>query len=136
MQQTQLHPALAKDCIFVEELDVCKVLLMNDKQYPWLILVPDRPDLKDFDDIKNVDIPHVHSEMKKAAEVLRTLFKPTKINVASLGNMVPQLHIHVIARFNNDPAWPNPIWGHNLPIPYDQDMLGELLIKLKDGFGL
>jgi diadenosine tetraphosphate (Ap4A) HIT family hydrolase len=136
MQQTTLHPVLAKDCIEVGDLEVCKVLLMNDKQYPWLILVPDRPDLKDFDEINISDSTHLHGEIRKASQVLRTLYKPTKINVAALGNMVPQLHIHVIARFNTDPAWPNPVWGRYPPLPYSDKKLDDVLHSLKKAFSI
>ncbi|MBF0443978.1 MAG: HIT domain-containing protein [Magnetococcales bacterium] len=134
MQQTTLHPVLAKDCIEVGDLEVCKVLLMNDMHYPWLILVPDRPDLKDFDEIKNADIIHLHADIKKASEVLRNLYNPTKINIAALGNMVPQLHIHVIARFNTDKAWPNPVWGRHSPLPYSNKILDGTLHRFKKAF--
>ncbi|MBF0193277.1 MAG: HIT domain-containing protein [Magnetococcales bacterium] len=136
MQQTSLHPILAKDCIEVCDLKICKVLLMNDKQYPWLILVPDRPGLKDFDEVNSGDIAYLHADIKKASEVLRTIYKPTKLNIAALGNMVTQLHIHVIARFSNDKAWPNPVWGRHPPLPYNDEMLENVLQGLKNNFEL
>jgi diadenosine tetraphosphate (Ap4A) HIT family hydrolase len=104
---------------------------MNDSQYPWLILVPDRANLRDFDELSQVDTPLVHEDIKKVSQALRTLFNPKKLNVAALGNMVPQLHIHVIARFESDKAWPNPIWGAHPPIPYSDASLEDLIAQLK-----
>lgn len=134
MKQTELHPVLAKDCITVCTLLVCDVLLMNDSQYPWLILVPDRPDLKDLDELSKDDTPLLYSDINKTSKVLRELFKPTKLNVAALGNMVPQLHIHVIARFESDKAWPRPVWGLHPPQPYANDDLNDLLTRLRRAF--
>ncbi|MEO5377238.1 MAG: HIT family protein [Magnetococcus sp. DMHC-6] len=135
MKQTKLHPLLAKDCLTVLSLSLCDVFLMNDCQYPWLILVPDRPGLRDLDELTAEETPLVYTEIQQACRVLRRLFNPTKLNVAALGNIVPQLHIHVIARFTTDPAWPKPIWGYHPPIIYPSDQLEDLLTRLRDSFG-
>ncbi len=127
MKQTHLHPVLANDCILVGTLGVCDLLLMNDSQYPWLILVPDRPGLRDLDELNETDAVLVQAEIKWACQTLRTLFQPDKLNVAALGNMVPQLHLHVIARFASDRAWPRPVWGVHPPAPYDEEMLADRL---------
>jgi diadenosine tetraphosphate (Ap4A) HIT family hydrolase len=134
MKQTELHPLLAQDCILVGHLHVCELLLMNDSQYPWLILVPDRPGLRDFDELSDIDTPLVHADIKHASQVLRTLFQPSKLNVAALGNMVPQLHIHVIARSESDKAWPKPVWGLYPPVPYTEEVLSDLLARLRKAF--
>ena len=135
MKQTKLHPILLKDCVTVCPLSLCEVLLMNDSQYPWLILVPDRPGLRDFDELSDSDTPLVHADIKQASRVLRTLFNPTKLNVAALGNMVPQLHIHIIARFTSDKAWPKPIWGLHPPLPCPNEVLEDRLTLLRKAFG-
>lgn len=135
MNQTELHPVLAKDCSTVCSLSICEVLLMNDSQYPWLILVPDRAGLKDLDELADADTTLVYADINRASTVLRNLVHPTKLNVAALGNMVPQLHIHVIARFKADKAWPKPVWGTHPPLPYAANELQNLLTSLRKAFG-
>jgi len=132
----ELHPTLEKDTVEVARLDVCRVLLMRDQTYPWLILVPAREDLRDLDDLSATDRVTVMSEIDRASKVLKALFSPYKINVAALGNMVEQLHIHVIARFQADPAWPGPVWGVQPPADYDEAQRLDLLKKLHTAFGV
>jgi len=127
----EIHPTLLRDCIVVGKLALCQLLLTNDSQYPWLILVPDRADLTDFDQLSEADTPLAHADIKLVSAVLRKLFKPTKLNVAALGNVVPQLHIHVIARFETDVAWPQPVWGVKPLQPYGQDEAAELVERLR-----
>ena len=91
---------------------------MNDQRYPWLILVPDAPALRDWDDLDEGDVLPVQADVRQAARALRALFQPDKLNIAALGNVVEQLHIHVVARFTTDAAWPRPVWGALPPIPY------------------
>ncbi|MBF0371726.1 MAG: HIT family protein [Magnetococcales bacterium] len=136
MNQTELHPTLAKDGITVGFLSACQVLLINDSHYPWLILVPDRPGLRDLDELTDIDRALVYGDIHQASQVLRRLFNPTKLNVAALGNMVPQLHIHVIARFEGDKAWPKPVWGLHPSEPYPDDLLAKRLEQLKGAFGV
>lgn len=136
MRQTELHPALAGDCIVVGSLRACEVLLMNDSRYPWLILVPDRPGLRDLDDLSESDAALVNADIRQASRALRTLFQPDKLNVAALGNMVPQLHIHVIARFESDNSWPKPVWGQHPPTVYAGAVLAKELVRLREAFGL
>lgn len=132
-RRTPLHPTLAKDTLPVVQLQVCTVLLMNDSQYPWVILVPDRPDLRDLDQLEETDAQQVAAEIRQVSQHLRQLFQPTKLNVASLGNMVPQLHIHVVARYEDDKAWPRPVWGAFPPVPYTPEALEALLPRLRAG---
>ena len=113
-----LDPHLAADTVALARWPLCRVLLMNDANYPWLILVPERPGLRDLDELAGADRVAVMDEIARACSALRTMVKPHKLNVASLGNAVPQLHIHVIARFPNDPAWPKPVWGVIPAKPY------------------
>lgn len=106
-----LHPQLEKDTLLVGDLPVCRVLLMNNAVFPWLILVPKRPALRELFDLENGDYKTVMDEVRLVTEQFAAFSKADKINVAALGNMVPQLHIHIVARFTNDPAWPNPVWN-------------------------
>ncbi|PHQ66416.1 MAG: hypothetical protein COB93_11975 [Sneathiella sp.] len=114
----QLHSRLNADTTLILSLDVCQILLMNDSRFPWIILVPARPDLKEIHDLSSEDYTKVMAETLKCSEVMAALFGADKMNMAALGNMVPQLHIHIIARFKDDAAWPAPVWGVGDAIPY------------------
>ena len=104
-----LDRRLAADTVALATWPLCRVLLNRDATWPWLILVPARPGLKDFDDVAPADQPAFLDEIGRASRALKALHAPDKINVAALGNVVAQLHVHVIARFRTDPAWPNPV---------------------------
>jgi diadenosine tetraphosphate (Ap4A) HIT family hydrolase len=119
----ELDPRLAADTVELARWSLCRVLLMNDSNYPWLILVPQRPGLRDFDEVAGADRGVLDGEITRACGVLRKLFNPHKMNVASLGNAVPQLHVHIIARQTSDPAWPKPVWGVAPAKPYTADAL-------------
>ena len=106
-----LDDRLASDTIDLLDLPLCRILLMNDRRFPWLILVPRYNGLSEIHDLSVSDQSTLIFEVTSASKTLEKLFKPEKINVAALGNMVSQLHIHVIARFKEDKAWPNPVWG-------------------------
>lgn len=131
----QLDDRLRADTVAVEDWDLSRVLLMNDASYPWLILVPRRAGLRDFHDLVGPDLLRLTAEIVRASNKLIALFpedgKPDKINVAALGNQVPQLHVHVIARFTTDPAWPKPVWGVVPARPYDKTALAERLARLR-----
>lgn len=129
-----LHPALAADTIPVIELAVCRVLLMNDRLYPWMILVPAREHLRDLDEIAEAELPAFTGELRLACAVMRHHFSPHKLNVASLGNQVAQLHIHVIGRFETDAAWPRPVWGAQSREPYAESELVETAAALRASF--
>lgn len=126
-----LHPQLAADTAEVASGACCRVLLMNDSNFPWLILVPQRPGLRDFHDLAGPDMTATVAEIGAASRALQALFAADKINVAALGNMVPQLHIHVIARHTDDPAWPKPVWGVVPPRPYDESTLAARVADLR-----
>ncbi|MBT5571344.1 MAG: HIT family protein [Alphaproteobacteria bacterium] len=131
----QLHPQLAADTVPVVTWRLCQVLLINDANYPWLVLVPARDGLRDLDDLEPADLQRASEEIVRASKALKSAFSPDKINVGALGNMVPQLHIHVIARFADDPAWPQPIWGVVPAQPYAADALDARLDVLRDALG-
>jgi len=126
-----LHPQLEKDCIVLGQLDLCAVLLMPDANYPWLILVPQRENISEIYQLSDVDQQQLMRESSIASQVLVELFDADKINVAALGNMVPQLHIHHIARYTTDAAWPAPVWGAVPAKAYDAVNLQEIECRLK-----
>ncbi|WP_419902280.1 HIT domain-containing protein [Kiloniella sp.] len=126
-----LHERLEADTIFIKDLAHSRVLLMNDSQYPWLILVPRYEDLRDLHDLPSEKLAEVMEEIRNVSEVLVRDFNAFKINVGALGNMVPQLHIHVVARFENDPAWPGPVWGAHPAIPYSKEEISTLRVSLE-----
>lgn len=122
-----LDPRLEADSIDLAVWPLCRVRLMNDRTYPWLILVPQRPDVTELFHLEPPDRTRCMQEMALAARLLQEATQADKINVAALGNQVPQLHIHVVARYTTDPAWPKPIWGVRPPEPYDEASLGHIL---------
>jgi diadenosine tetraphosphate (Ap4A) HIT family hydrolase len=122
-----LHERLAADSMEVGRWPLNLVLLMNDASYPWLILVPRRPGLRDLHELAPQDQPVMMAEMVSAAGLVQSVFQAEKMNVAALGNQVPQLHVHVVARFAADPAWPNPVWGVQAPRHYGDQAARERL---------
>lgn len=106
-----LHTQLKKDCHEIGELTLCRLLLMNDKQYPWFILVPQRDNIREIYELTENEQQQLNQESTQLAQFLMTEFNGEKMNVAALGNMVPQLHVHHVVRFSSDPVWPAPVWG-------------------------
>lgn len=130
----ELHPRLEADTIPVKMLGLSCLLLMNDSNWPWLILVPKQADIREIHQLSASQRVELMEEIAFVSETLERLFNPSKINVAALGNMVPQLHVHVIARFENDPAWPKPVWGAATPAPYSPQALVARLKLLHEAF--
>lgn len=128
-----LHPQLAKDCVVVGDLPLCQILLMNDQQYPWVILVPRRDNIREVFELDINEQQQLMTESNTLAAAMAKVFKAEKMNVAALGNMVPQLHIHHIARFSADAAWPKPVWGVSESVPYAPDQLAKTLQSLTSG---
>ena len=131
-----LDGQLASDSHPVAELPVCSLRLMDDSNYPWLVLIPRVAEARELIDLDQDTRLAVMQEIDLAARVLKQEFRPYKLNVAALGNAVPQLHIHVIARRTDDPAWPKPIWGAVPAVPYDDDALAARLAELRAAFEL
>jgi diadenosine tetraphosphate (Ap4A) HIT family hydrolase len=115
----ELHPRLAADTAFVADWAVSRVLLMNDARYRWIVLVPRIADAVELFDLTQPDRAVLLEEIVKTSARLKRLTGAAKINVGALGNLVPQLHVHVVARSPGDPAWPGPVWGHSAAVPYD-----------------
>lgn len=128
-----LHPQLDKDCIELGDFELCRCLLMNDANYPWIILVPMRDDITEIYELTDEDQQLLLKESSFIAQVLKKYFYADKINVAALGNVVPQLHVHHIARYKDDPAWPAPVWGRVAPLTYTEQQLAARLEKLAAG---
>ena len=125
MENFSLHPRLAADCIELGKLELSRLLLLNNAYYKWFILVPE------------VDVEQVHllskeqritlqAEAQQVSELIEQHYAPARINVGALGNLVPQLHYHIVARTTDDPAWPGPVWGHEAPKPYTDQQDGEI----------
>lgn len=129
-----LDPRLAADTLHIGDLPLSRVLLMNDARFPWLILVPRRDGLVEITDLSEADADALMREARLAARVLVDIAKPDKINVAALGNVVAQLHLHVVARFLSDPAWPGPVWGHGSRTAYPPHAAHALLERLRAAF--
>lgn len=126
-----LHPRLAADTIHLGDFPLCRCLLMNDSQYPWLILVPRRADLREVHELSDADQQQMLRESSWVSRRLAEVLNADKMNVANLGNVVAQLHWHVIARFAADTAWPAPVWGKAPPVPYGDEELLETLNILR-----
>lgn len=112
-----LHPRLRADCVDFGRLDLSRLLLMNERRYSWCILVPERKDLTEIHQLSRGDRITLIDESCALAEAMVRLFRPDKMNVAVLGNVVPQLHVHHVARHVGDAAWPGPVWGQPLGGP-------------------
>lgn len=136
MSEFVLHPQLAKDTLPVAEWQLSRVLRMNDTTYPWLILVPRRANCREISELTSIDRHRLIDEIARASEALQREFRPEKINVGALGNMVPQLHVHVIARFVNDPAWPKPIWGVKPPTLFTVPEAKAEIARWRNAFNL
>ncbi|HEY8566027.1 MAG TPA: HIT domain-containing protein [Beijerinckiaceae bacterium] len=127
MPSFALDPRLAADTIPVGDLALCSVLLMDDARFPWLILVPRLPDIAEITDLSEADAARLMSEIRLATGVMLDLAKPDKVNVGALGNVVSQLHVHVVGRFRSDPAWPGPVWGFGTRQPYPPHAAAQLV---------
>jgi diadenosine tetraphosphate (Ap4A) HIT family hydrolase len=129
-----LHPTLDRDTLLVYRLPLCRVLLMKDRRFPWLILVPEREGVREIHELPQADRAQLVEEIARASEALTRLFRPDKVNVGALGNVVPQLHVHVVARFASDPAWPGPVWGSGPAEAYGDSELETLRERLAAWF--
>jgi diadenosine tetraphosphate (Ap4A) HIT family hydrolase len=131
MTKFELDPRLAADTEDVGTLGLCRVMLMNDARYPWLILVPQQAGLIELGDLNRDDRICLMDEIEAASAALTRLYTPEKINTGALGNIVRQLHIHIVARNTGDPAWPGPVWGHSPALPYADDALKARVAQIR-----
>ncbi len=124
-----LHPRLEADTFLVADWDLSRVLLMNDARYSWLVLAPRVADAVELFDLAPADRATLTGETARAAQALKRLTGAAKINIGALGNLVPQLHVHIVARNPGDPAWPGPVWGHSPAVPYDDKTRAQFIAQ-------
>ena len=127
----EIHHQLAADCKLLGRFPLCHLLLMNDRNYPWFILVPDRADIREIYQLEAADRKQLLEESCLLSEFLMSAFSGDKLNVAALGNQVPQLHLHHVVRYASDPAWPAPVWGKHAALPYSAAAVDEITSKLR-----
>ncbi|MGH6770878.1 MAG: HIT family protein [Xanthobacteraceae bacterium] len=127
----ELHPQLARDTINIGDLPLSRVLVINDANYPWLLLVPRRIGVSEIVDLDEVEQAQLMTEIARAGRALKSVTECDKLNIAALGNVVPQLHVHVIARREGDAAWPRPVWGAVPPLAHDTTELERFIQALR-----
>ncbi|TNE82587.1 MAG: HIT family protein [Gammaproteobacteria bacterium] len=126
----QLHERLAADTVSLGCSRLCEVRLMNDSSWPWIILVPRVAGIREIYELSGDQQARLVEESSILSRGMMALFSGDKMNVAALGNMVPQLHLHHIVRFQADPAWPGPVWGVQPPVPYEGGQLSRMVERL------
>jgi len=131
-----LHPQLAADTAPIGDLSLSRLVAINDADYPWLVLVPRRPGVIEIADLDDADRAQLSSEIAQISRALKQVTVCDKINVAAIGNVVPQLHVHIVARWKTDPLWPKPVWGHKSPRPADAAAFARFLATVREGLGL
>ncbi|TYC79935.1 HIT family protein [Stappia sp. BW2] len=132
MSSFSLNPRLEGDSYFITDLTLCTVRLLKDANYPWLMLVPRKSDLVEIIDLEDAEQMQLMREIALASQALREVTDCEKLNVGALGNQVSQLHVHVIARYREDAAWPGPVWGAAPAQAYSHDKVESLIEKLRD----
>lgn len=116
----KLHAQLQQDCLHIVDLNLCRALLMNESQFPWVLLVPRCEDISEVYELNTEQQQQLQNESNQVSEVLLREYPGCKLNIATLGNIVSQLHVHHIARFHNDVSWPGPVWGNFNASPYSE----------------
>jgi len=129
-----LDPRLESDSTFIITLELCDVRLSHNAAFPWVLLIPRQEGISEIIDLSPTDQQLLMQEIVLASQVMQQLFKATKLNVANLGNIVPQLHVHIVARYDNDKAWPHPIWNSGISAVYDPKTKFERITQLKEAF--
>lgn len=130
----KLHPQLEKDCFILGEFSLCSLLLLNDANYPWFILLPNRENISEIHQLSVTDQQQLMTESMFFSQCLEQVFQPDKLNIAALGNVVPQLHIHHIARFTTDACWPAPVWGAAIATAYEKEQVENIRNQLFSWF--
>ena len=127
----RLHSRLSQNCIELGSFRLCRLLLMNDSRFRWFILVPQKPEVTEIYQLSDADQIQLIKESSLMAKRLAKCYEADKMNIAALGNVVPQLHINHIVRYRNDTAWPDPVWGVGKPVSYAEYERGEVIARLK-----
>jgi diadenosine tetraphosphate (Ap4A) HIT family hydrolase len=131
VQSFALHPRLEADTVFLADWALSRVLLMDDAQFPWLVLAPRRANITELHELAHAERMVLIEEIARAGRGLKVLTGAAKINVGALGNIVPQFHVHVVARTAGDAAWPRPVWGHGVALPYMAETRDALIVRLR-----
>jgi diadenosine tetraphosphate (Ap4A) HIT family hydrolase len=131
-----LHPQLEHDTTHVGDLTLSRVLAIDDADYPWLILVPRRAGVTEIADLGGDDASRLMAEIMQTSGILKAVTRCDKLNIGAIGNIVPQLHIHIVARRKDDPLWPKPVWGHAAPRPGDAAAFARFIDVVRDRLGL
>lgn len=131
MESFKLDDRFVRDSVFIANLGFCQLRLQNDSRWPWLVMIPQRNDITEVFELTPLDQTMLTFEMNLVAKILKEVTKAQKINVGALGNIVRQLHVHIIARNQGDASWPGPVWGHGTPQPYSDEQRDDLLERLK-----
>jgi diadenosine tetraphosphate (Ap4A) HIT family hydrolase len=134
MSKFELHTQLEKDTIFVKSLELSDILLMNDSRYPWIILVPRIENAVDITDLSEQERKIFVEEINRVSISIKNHYQPDRINIAMLGNVVPQLHCHIIARFETDFAWAKPVWGIGEAVAYTEEQKEKVVSLLRNLF--
>jgi diadenosine tetraphosphate (Ap4A) HIT family hydrolase len=127
MTSFALDSRLAASTVPVGDLTLCSVLLQNDSRFPWLMLVPRREGVVELTDLADDDYRQLTEEIRLATRVMLEIAKPDKVNVAAIGNIVSQMHVHVVGRYRSDPAWPGTVWGFGTRTPYPDHAAAALV---------
>lgn len=134
MLDFSLHKMIEAESVWIRDLPLSQLRLQNIKTIPWLILVPRRAEAREIYTLNFDDRRQLMEEITQTSLAIEKIYKPFKINVASLGNVVPQIHVHVMGRYEKDPAWPKPVFGNLPSAPYEDTELGEVIKKVNDFF--
>jgi diadenosine tetraphosphate (Ap4A) HIT family hydrolase len=134
--QWSLHPQLDQDTETIGDLPLSRLLVSNDANYPWLLLVPRRPGASEIVDLDEADQRQLMTEIARVSWALKAVTPCDKLNIAAIGNMVPQLHVHIVARRHNDAAWPRPVWGTAPARAYDPSERERLAAALRNRIGM
>ncbi len=131
-----LHPTLERDSLPIVEDDDLVLRLINDARYPWIVIVPKVPDIRELNELSEPMFDKTMALVRHVGGVMTTAFAADKINTAAIGNIVPQLHIHIVARRDDDTAWPAPVWGVGEMQPLEQSEVTRWVFRIQDGLGL
>lgn len=127
----KIDPTLEKDSVYIKNLKLCQLRLINNSDFPWLVLIPMKNNLVEITDLSDDEYDQMNSEIKNVAAKFKETLNADKLNIATIGNVVPQLHIHIIARYIDDKLFPKPVWGSKL-VPYSKDKLNKMVDSIRE----
>ncbi len=131
MAEFFIHTKLAEDTFFIKDMKLCRLLLMNDNRFPWVVLVPRQENVRDLIDLLPGHQRRLLEEINRVSVFMKRFFKSEKLNIATIGNIVPQLHVHIVARNSTDTAWPKPVWGYGDPVRFTDEREKKIIAAFK-----